>query len=378
MPSPDVRPYVDLTLFDRDPQDLIDTALADAAITLPDWDPREGNTEMVILESDALQIAELIYAINRVPGAVVEVLLRLFGEDRDQGTSPSATIRFKLSDALGHVIPEVTARLDLGADVGIVDFLTDAPLNVAGGTDEGTVTATGDRATEIANGVAAGTLLELLDSVPYVDEVSIDVDIPANSGLEPETGEAFLDRGAQTLRRLVETLVLPEHFSEYALGQAYVYRATGVDNYDPAVGPDPGDNAGHMTVVVLGEGGGLVDAGDKAILDAEMEERAQGNLSVHVEDPALTAQAVDVTVVRDAAYTAPQVEAAVTARLQLFLNTDTWPWGRDVYRNELIAEVSDVAGVDRVTLLTTPAADVVIPFNGLVGAGAIAVTVDDP
>src|SRR4051794_20833934 len=108
MPSPDVTDLVELTLYDKGPFDLVDRALADAAPKLPGWVPREGNTELVLLEAMALPVAELIYAVNRLPGAVLDVLLRLYGITRNLGAPAAATVRFTLADALGHNLPAGT------------------------------------------------------------------------------------------------------------------------------------------------------------------------------------------------------------------------------------------------------------------------------
>ena len=92
MPSPDVRPYVDLTLLDVTPDQLAQAAIAVLAGQLPGWQPREGNVEVMLLEANAAITAELVAAVNRMPGAVLETLLRLFGADRSLGHPATATV----------------------------------------------------------------------------------------------------------------------------------------------------------------------------------------------------------------------------------------------------------------------------------------------
>lgn len=377
MPSPDIRPYVDLTLFDRSAQEIVDVALADALVKFPDWEPREGNTEVVLIEALGLEVAEAIFAINRLPGAVTEVLLRLFDLNRDPGAGPTTTVRFNLSDALGHEVPiGTTVRLDLGEDVGVVDFTTDVGLVVPNGAATGVVAASSDQATIVANGVAPGTVLELVDAVPYVDSVVLETAVAG--GLEPETGEAFLDRGAQVLRRLVETLVTPDHFVAHALGFAYVYRAMGLDNYNPAVGP-VGANGGHVTIAVLGPGGLFVSAANKTALETDAESKAAANLNVHVIDPTLTPVDVTVEVLKLGTHDTATVAAAIDAALTEYLSPDTWGWGSTVYRNELIALIDRVPGVDRVVSITVPAADLALAgVAPLATPGTFAITVTAP
>ena len=71
MTAPDITGYVDLRPYDVTDQAIVETAIAATKLNLPGWVPREGNTEVLIMEALALQIAEGIVAINRLPGAVV-------------------------------------------------------------------------------------------------------------------------------------------------------------------------------------------------------------------------------------------------------------------------------------------------------------------
>src|SRR3954451_10720454 len=108
MPSPDLSQYNPLILLDKAPSDLVARALTDAAVKLPGWTPREGNTEMALLEVMALTVSEDIFAINPLPDAVLDVLIRLFGIPRILGTPATGTATFTLSDNLGHTIPAGT------------------------------------------------------------------------------------------------------------------------------------------------------------------------------------------------------------------------------------------------------------------------------
>jgi hypothetical protein len=92
--SPDVREFVDLTLYDASSQAIFEKALDYALIAFPELQPREGTIENLLLQAIALEVQEAIYAINRLPGAVVEVLLRLLDLDRNAGTKATAVARF--------------------------------------------------------------------------------------------------------------------------------------------------------------------------------------------------------------------------------------------------------------------------------------------
>lgn len=103
--SPDVTRYVDLTLFDDSSQAIFQKALDYALIALPEWQPREGSLETIMLQAVALEVQEAIYAINRLPGAVTEVLLRLLDVDRNDGTRATAVVRFEGDSTSSFIIP---------------------------------------------------------------------------------------------------------------------------------------------------------------------------------------------------------------------------------------------------------------------------------
>jgi uncharacterized phage protein gp47/JayE len=367
--SPDLQGYVDLELYDTTPGVLVDRALLDAETKLPDWQPRDGNTEVVLLEALAVIASELGYAINRVPSAVLDGLLVLYGVTRSEGTAATATATFTLTAAIGYVLPAGTmVRLGLGGELEPLDFTTDADIALTAGTTV-TVAVTATRPTDDANGTPAGTTLVLVTAVPEVDSAILATDVAGGAG--PEDDVTYRNRGAQRLRRLVSTLVLPEHFTADALDTVGVFRALTLDNTNVDT-----TAAGHVTVAVLAQDGALVPAATKTDLEALLDSRAQANLAVHVVDPTITAVAVTVTVNALAGYDSATVTTNITALLDDYLNPDTWAWSGTVRRNELIARIDLAEGVDYVVTLDAPAADVALAgVAPLADLGTVTVTV---
>jgi hypothetical protein len=374
MPSPDLQSYSSLTLYDVDPRALVDRAVTDGLVKFPGWTPREGNTELALIELLGLEVAEAVFAINRLPDAVVEVLMRLFGITRNLGAPAAATATFTLSDALGHVIPAGTrVRLELAAGQA-VDFTTDVALVVAGGAVAGTVAITAVTSTADANGTGPGVSLALVDAVPYIETVVTATAVGA--GAAPHDHHTRRGRAVTLFSSLTSTLVAPSDFTAAALQWPTVYRATTVDQWDPTLAGGAGGAAnGHVTVAVIGLNNAALTAGDKANLLADLDAKAYGPLVVHVVDPTVTAQNVTVDVKVASGYAPVDVQAAVVAALTDYLSPNTWPWSPTVRRNELIALVSGVAGVDYVTALTVPAADTALPGAApLANAGVLTVT----
>lgn len=374
MPSPDLRAYTTLTLYDVDPRALVDRATTDALVKFPDWTPREGNTEVLLIESMALEVSEAVFAINRLPDAVVEVLMRLFGITRNLGAKATVTATFTVSDALGHAIPAGTrVRLTLGGDT--VDFTTDAPGAVAPGATTTVIAMTSVTNTSEANGTAAGTALALVDGVAYVESVVTATAVAA--GADPETSDSWRARAVTQFAALSSTLVLPGDFTAAALQWPTVYRATTIDRWDPTLSGGAGGTAnGHVTIAVLGVGNALLSAPDKANLLASLDARCYGALVLHVVDPTITAVNVTATVKALAGFDPVAVQASAVAAIAAYLSPSTWPWAATVRVNELIALLDGVAGVDYVVSVTAPAADT--PIAGaapLANAGVTTITV---
>lgn len=482
--STDSPELVPITLVDLTEQDLVDIALTDAAVKLPEWEPREGNTEVVLLEAQALITAELVYALNLLPDSVLEAVIGLYGLERDLGAPPAASFQFATSAATETVVPAGTrVRITYNTDDAL-DFLTNTDLLIpAGGT--ATVTATAEENTDELNGSPTGITVELVDAILAVDTVTLTGNITGGRLLEESP--AYRQRGANLFARLTSSLVLPSHFTAAALEFAGVARATTVDKYNPTAvlptpgpvtatpsttggtlaagtysyrvsatnadgetlasaavtaattgttgsvalswpavtaptgtdpvtgykvygrvggaegllatvtgtsytdtgaaavgappptanttGGDPGDHLGHVTVAVGATGGGAVAPDTVTDLLADLTSKAHAGLTVHAIAPTITAVDVTASVTILPGYVAATVIDAIEAALTDYLNPDTWAWSGTVYRNELIALIDRVAGVDRVVNITTPAGDVTLAgVAPLADAGVLTIT----
>src|SRR4051794_9972403 len=95
---------------------------------MPEWTPREGHSEGLLIEAIALEVAEAVVAVNRLPGAALETLLRFAGVDRDYGAAPLAFAQVTCADSLGHEIPAGTRLYCTTADgQAFVTMLVESP-----------------------------------------------------------------------------------------------------------------------------------------------------------------------------------------------------------------------------------------------------------
>lgn len=377
--SPDYTQYTDLSLYDKSPSDILAAALATLQSRVTDWSPEATNVEVMLMEALAVEVGELAFSINRIPRNLIYVLLSLYGVVRDPGASPAVELTFTMQDDAGYVVPAGTEiAIPLGtsdyiATTEYMTFYTATDLYVTAPNTTGTVIAHAREYTNIANGIDAGTEVEIVAAIDGVESVVTSTEI--SGGALPETDEEFASRGAQRLQRLVDTLVIPDHFTQAALEDPSVIRATTIDNWDASGPGDPGDDPGCVTVIVYGDGAALSTEA-KATLAESLAARAAANLTVTVTDPTLVEIDVTTEIVPSGGYASVAVIEAVTARLTEYLSVTNWAWDATVRYNELISVIDQVEGVDYVTTLTTPAADVTLTEVGsLVSPGTFAVSV---
>lgn len=380
MTTPDLTPYVDLTLDDRDPQDLVDLALADFEAKTGETGFPEGSVEALLIEALALEDAEVIYAINRLPGAMFLIVAQvLFQLSRDEGAPAWGPVLITVGDLGGRVVPagtQVSAPLP-GGDA--VTFTLDGDVVIAAGASTGAGTATADVAGTAGNGFDVDADLSLLSPVSYVDRVAFTA--ASSGGRDRETDLSYLARAAQLGRTLTVVLVNPDQFERFATAQPGVFRARVVNDYDPGSGHLPGVDGGHVTLAVLDATGAVLSAPAKAALLDALQARASADLAVHVIDPTFTAVNVTAAVHVAAGNVAATVRAAVRAALTDYLSPLTWGWGTVVRRNDLIALMEGVPGVEYVVAAnpTVPAADV--PLAGaaaIATAGVLTITSEGP
>lgn len=371
LPPLDLTGYVDLRLFDVTDQEVIAAALAQLELNVPELELREGHMETVVLESIALEVAELIVAVNRLPGAVVETIIGMAGVIRDVGAEPAATATVVAGDTVGHTIP-IGTRVWLALPSGdAVTFLVEGDLagdepTIAPGDTTVVVSLIGAEYTSAANGLPIGSVLELADPVPWIDTITLATEVTGGRDAEPD--DDWRDRGVARLSRLSDALVVPAHFEAAALEDPAVGRALVIDVWDPGSGNDPGEDPGHITVCVLGPDGTVLSGPAKASLEASMEQRAVAILDVHVTDVEIDQVDVAVTVTLFGGYESDLVEDAITTAIDAYLDPLTWRSGEAVLINELVALVDRVEGVDHVLTVLINGGAVDVPMSSAVAA----------
>lgn len=359
---------VTITPDDRDPQATFDAMLAAVRAALPTWEARNGALETVLLEAFSVGAADLIYALNRLPGRIEADILALYDVPRYAGAQATGT-------AVVSFDTSRTVTLEQGLRFAVPG--TELVLEIATTTTgTGTTLSLPVRATEAsaaANAVIPGAALDVIDAIPYA--VSVALSGTLTGGADPETDAAYLERASTRLARVTSSLVVADHFTAYALEDTAVKRAKAYDLWD-GTGANTSSDVGYVTVAVYGSAA-QVASDTRLALQGEMASRCAAMIQPVVIPATISTINIAGTVKAVAGYSTVEVKAACEAAIRAFLNPATWEWDASLIDSEIIAVLSDVAGVDYVvsgtvtpsgtTAITTPA--------GLATAGTVTVTV---
>lgn len=353
----------------RTPDDMAVDAIAYLQTILPTWTPRNSAPEIIYIEALSRIVGNVAASANDAVGAVVEYLLgSLYGLPRLSGSAPTGTLTVTFDATITTTLPEGTAFLM--AEYGIEVVSTSDATVTAGTTLAVPVRAT--TATSLLNGVGSGAVVDVLDPIP--NALSVAVTTAFSGGSDPETDAAYIARAGNALRRVNSSLVVADHFTAYALESGLVANATTIPAWDGVSTGTIGSDAGDITVVTYGFGG-QVAAGDRSTLAAQMQAITYAGATVNVVQAALESVNVTVTVKAKPGESATAVRLSVEAALQSYLNPQTWKFGETVRTTSLTVLCASVVGVDYVSSLAAPAADVTLTANEVATAGTLTVSV---
>tara|TARA_Y100000004_G_scaffold186402_1_gene237906 strand:+ start:7441 stop:9339 length:1899 start_codon:yes stop_codon:yes gene_type:complete len=187
MASPDVKKYTDLTVYDSNATTSLNTILAAARTLLPDWNPQTGQIEVALAEAIANRSSEVIFAINRLPGATVETLLELFGLTKITGTQATATVTVSAYGSLSLPVDTEMLYFASGTGVGYV-YKTNSEVNLNPAKTGGVLTLA-----SCTNGsYAAGTTFSVtVNSVTYTYAANDAFTVSGGAATVPVTATAF-------------------------------------------------------------------------------------------------------------------------------------------------------------------------------------------
>ena len=255
MASPDFSNYIDLTVNDKQPDEIYNDAIDYAKIALPEFSPRSGTVEDAVLQSTAYMAGVTSGAINRLPNGLMEGIMRLIGVVRKEATFGSVDIEFTLSGD-GLTVPAETIVYFQTTDGDITvqyPFILSADTTAV--SSESTVTATlTSQIGGILPTIDIGTILSLSQANTVV--LSAATASTVTQGARAETEAEYFDRATTYLESLSSCLATAKQVENYILAnysevyRCKVYDLTQAITYEAAVDTVNAGKSGYSTTVL--------------------------------------------------------------------------------------------------------------------------------
>lgn len=355
MSSPNFSQYVDLTLYDVEPQDVYSAALTYAQTALPEFIPVIGTVEDAVLQATSYMTYILAAGINRVPNGLMEGIIKLMGFSRREATFATGSALFTLSVNTGTTIPEGTIiayTTTIDNEVVAYSFATTTDTIVPSGSDTVSI------AIEATEEGQYPTLLDtqqmiLISSVPTILEVSLDADIV--NGINSETDAQYFDRAAQFLSSINTSLATKRQLVNYIAANyptvniSAVYDTTNsAGNLLFATAAAPG----YVTIAVAQSDGTALGSTIKNALQADVAGKAIAGLTVGVIDLSSFSCSIAVSIAVVSGYTPATVQASVADAIESYISPLGWDQEQTINPNKIVALIAVLPGVGYVSSVT--------------------------
>lgn len=315
-------------------------------------DRNDSATTVKIIEAIAALYGLILYQLNRFSLLLELTILRLLGITPEPASAARVDELTFLASPAGAFIPAGTI-VKTDSTTNAIKYATDADLTLApsaSGTVSGTCTTTG-----VSGRVGAGKLVKL--ETPILGVVSVTNPYASAGGANEEPLDAMRAR-APLEQRSRERAITDEDFELFALRSAEVIRAKAMS--------DPGVTTVHIVADDFNARYADDDANatDEAIRDGvrdECAERAHGGVTVLVDQPIprlvyIHEVEAELVPLADAGAVRLAMLEALAAYITIApiydddgLETSPgWPWGLSLFRNEVIALLDGIEGVERI------------------------------
>ena len=363
--------YVELT-FTTDEQTLADDAVANLQTTWPDWEPNDGDVEVVLIETLApYASASAQQASSMPPEAFIALGTKLYGIPFGEGAPASTTVTLTFQDAAGgYYVPA-------GSEFELSGYAFSTVLDVTSTAGDDTVEGVQVVANDV--GVAFNDLTDSdWSSVTLPIWVTdLVVEAPTSGGVDPQDTYDYLNTASRELQLRGRMIVTLPDFEIAAVNSTGVGRAFAVT-----------DSARNVTVT-LTDPKGCVQSAVKDALMATYQGRDARQRVVRADDASYTEVDVDYEVMGLPGFEPVQLEQSISSTLSAWLSPSgfgvvsmgqpgsgmTWLPDNTVRLNKVIATIGNVPGVAYVVANS-------VTLNGveddLVMPGAVALPTPGP
>jgi hypothetical protein len=306
-----------------DPDDITTDAFEFLQNQFPEWEPNDNNLEVWQI----MALARIVSIATQVAGTVPLEIFKYFGQSII-GLQPVGalaaitTTTWTMIDNAGYTIPAGTNVAFQTSGNTSVAFETVDDVIVPPGS---TVTATGGvqiiavDAGSQGNGLGPSGIV-LLDALAFVSGIVAEAE--TTGGVDAESDTQYAARLAAELQLSSPTPILGTDFGVMARNVTGVFRAVGVDNYNPADGTT--NNQRMVAVAAVDATGAAVSSGIKTAIHDYLQSLRETNFIVNTFDPTYTTVNIVFNFTAFSTFDAASVLSAATLALENFLNPAMW------------------------------------------------------
>lgn len=334
--------YVELT-FTTDEQTLADNAVADLQTTWPDWQPNDGDVEVVLMETLAsYATASAQQASAMPPEAFIALGTKLYGIQIAQGAPASTTITLTFQDDTGGYYVPAGSEFELGG------YAFSTVLDVTSAPGETTETGVDVVANDV--GIAFNDLTDsdwASVTLPvWVTDLATEA--ATSGGVDPQDTYDYLNMLSRELQIRGRMIVTLPDFEIAAVNTTGIGRAFAVT-----------DSARNVTVTLTDPDGLPVADTIKDALMATYQAATLVNVTFVLADASYTEVDVDYEVVALPGFDPVQLEQSINGTLSSWLSPNgfgvvvmgqpgssmTWLPDNTVRLNKVIATIGNAPGV---------------------------------
>lgn len=325
---------------------------ADFQARVPEWSPKPGRPEVVLMEIIALRHSVRLDTDSQVLAAIFTYFGTTVAGVPFKDATPATVDATVTIDAEhlteAHTVPAGLRVSLLGSNEEPVVFEVVADVTLGIGVKEGVVSLIAQEPGAEGSGLSGP--VTILDPRAWIQSIVL---LSETAGGEDAEGEeTYRDRLVAKERRDSPTIITPVDAQEAILEIPGVGRCLILDNYVPKLGEEPAKEGvpGAFTAVICDAAGANVSAPIKTEALAIVESERLLDLTGYVIDPTRTPVAItfdfDVFPGRDPAAVKAGGEAAVAQ----YLDNARWgliagPLDQRDWVDELLVRYSEIYGV---------------------------------
>lgn len=357
MASPDFRNYIDLTIYDVEPEDIYSNAVEYARIALPEFSPRVGTVEDALLQAVSYSTALTVAAINRLPDGLMEGIAKLLNFNRNEATFATGTVSMQnyLIDEDILVPTGTVFEYNLTSNGDVVSYLFETTADVIIPAQSSTMDAVPISA------ISAGLYPALLDGqqlsivTPIIGLENIYLVGNLSRGADTETDVEYLNRAASYFASLSSCLATASQMTNYIrlnYPDMPNFKVWDLTSFSGDTSYPGAPTAGCVSISGCDSAGNAIDSSYYSAMLDEIALKSPAGLTFEYQNLTVEEFPFSIFFWTKRGYTEALVANTMTTKINNYFSLANFKY-RNITANEIVAVASSVEGVAYVEAIDT-------------------------